>query len=96
MSRLICICPYACVLFRFIFQAERWLAVEKEDGHLECVVPVSRKDDLNVFKNRFLQNAKDNLADNHVWVSVLFRPSTSSFTRVCNVYFYNHHFNDSN
>ena len=79
MSRLI----YACVFFRFIFQSERWLAVEKEDGHLECVVPVSRKDDLNVFKNRFLQNAKDNLADNHVWVSVLYRPSTSSFTRVC-------------
>lgn len=73
---------YSLFYFRYIFQAERWLAVEKEDGTLECVVPVSQRNDLNVFKNRLVANAKDSLADNHVWVSIVYRPSSSSFTRV--------------
>ena len=49
-------------LYRFTFLGERWLAVEKEDGLLECVLPVCKTENMNVFKNRFFMNAKDNLA----------------------------------
>jgi hypothetical protein len=41
---------------------ERWLAVEKEDGLLECILPICKTENLNIFKNRFFMNAKDNLA----------------------------------
>ncbi|XP_045214928.2 uncharacterized protein LOC123565009 [Mercenaria mercenaria] len=65
----------------FSFLGERWLAVEKEDGLLECVLPVCKSENLNVFKNRFFMNAKDNLADSHIWISVAYRPQASNFTR---------------
>jgi hypothetical protein len=48
--------------YRFVFQAERWLAIEKDDGLLESVFPVSKSENYNVFKNRFVLNAKENLA----------------------------------
>ncbi|XP_045211050.2 uncharacterized protein LOC123562481 [Mercenaria mercenaria] len=66
----------------FVFQAERWLAIEKDDGLLECVFPVSKSENYNVFKNRFVLNAKENLAESHMWISVAYRPQASNFTRV--------------
>ncbi|KAL4240289.1 polycystic kidney disease protein 1-like [Mactra antiquata] len=66
----------------FVFLAERWLAVEQDDGLLECVLPVCKNENLNKFKNRFFLNAKDNLAESHIWVSVAYRPQASNFTRV--------------
>lgn len=38
------------------------MAVEKDDGLLECVLPVCKTENLNIFKNRFFLNAKENLA----------------------------------
>ncbi|WAQ96750.1 PK1L2-like protein [Mya arenaria] len=65
----------------FIFQAERWLAIDKDDGMLERVLPVCKTENLNKFKNRFFLNAKDNLAESHMWVSIAYRPQSSNFTR---------------
>ncbi|XP_060576637.1 uncharacterized protein LOC132733957 isoform X2 [Ruditapes philippinarum] len=65
----------------FSFLGERWLAVEKEDGLLECILPICKTENLNIFKNRFFMNAKDNLADSHIWISVAYRPQVSNFTR---------------
>ena len=50
------------LIYRFIFQAERWLAIEKDDGLIESVFPVSKSENYNVFKKRFVLNAKENLA----------------------------------
>ncbi|KAK3583594.1 hypothetical protein CHS0354_039413, partial [Potamilus streckersoni] len=60
--------------------AQQWLSVE--NSQTECIIPVSATSDLSTFKNRFYSHAKRSLSDSHMWVSVLYRPTISSFTRV--------------
>ncbi|XP_052217967.1 polycystic kidney disease protein 1-like 2 [Dreissena polymorpha] len=50
----------------FIFQAERWMALEKDDGLLQCVIPVCKTENINQFNQRFIRNAKEMLADSFV------------------------------
>ncbi|KAJ8307755.1 hypothetical protein KUTeg_014695 [Tegillarca granosa] len=67
---------------RTIFLCGKWLAVESLDGAIDAVLPACGKDNLSTFQNMFYINAKDNLSNSHMWVSIFYRPTSSVYTRV--------------
>lgn len=67
---------------KFFFICEDWLAVEKSDGKLERELFVAcepQKTELNYFLQK---EAKHNINDSHVWLSIFNRPVQSSYTRL--------------
>ena len=64
------------------FICEDWLAVEKSDGKLERELFVAcepQKTELNYFLQK---EAKHNINDSHVWLSIFNRPVQSLYTRL--------------
>ena len=66
---------------KFTFQVERWLAVNKADGRVHCLLPVASDEEMSDFKNVFESAARFNLRNVHTWLSFMRRPPPSSFTR---------------
>ncbi|KAG0419460.1 hypothetical protein HPB47_004076 [Ixodes persulcatus] len=66
---------------RYDFIANRWFAVEKEDGITDRLLPVAGKDEATEFNHLFQLKSQKNLADGHLWFSVFMRPPKSRFTR---------------
>ena len=66
---------------QYQFLCNRWLAVDEDDGEVECVVPVSGKEDLTDFNYVFTTKTRRDLSDAHLWFSVYARPPRSTFTR---------------
>ncbi|XP_077993194.1 polycystin-1-like protein 2 [Glandiceps talaboti] len=64
------------------FFCNKWLAVDKDDGNIERVLPVASEDETLDFKNRVGFRRQEGLTDTHLWFSVFLRPTTSIFTRV--------------
>ena len=64
------------------FVCEQWLAVESEDGKVDRVLQLADDQKLNQYKNLFMNKAANDLFDGHLWISVLAKPTKSSFTRV--------------
>lgn len=67
---------------RFFFLCDRWLAVEEDDGQVDRVLPVASLNDLTAFKHLFSSSLRKKLTNDHLWVSIVSRPTRSSFTRV--------------
>ncbi|XP_055955095.1 polycystic kidney disease protein 1-like 2 [Patella vulgata] len=67
---------------RYIFENNRWLGVDKDDGMVDRLVPVTSQDDLMTFDKLFSSHARLNLTDSHLWLSVFMRPDKSTFSRV--------------
>ena len=65
----------------WFFMCNRWLAAERDDGKIERVLYVSTPKEISSFKNKFYSRATSGLGDGHIWLSVITRPPTSSFTR---------------
>ena len=59
-----------------------WLAVDEEDGKIERVFPPADDADMVSFKNLFESKISKDLFDKHLWLSVVYRPPRSRFTRV--------------
>ena len=66
---------------KFTFPVERWLAVNKEDGKVGCLLPVASREELSEFKYMFEAAAKFNLRNAHSWLSFMRRPPPSTFNR---------------
>ncbi|XP_043202140.1 polycystic kidney disease protein 1-like 2 [Amphibalanus amphitrite] len=64
------------------FVADRWLAVEENDGKIDALIPVAGKEQLGQFSHVFSHTSQQNLSDGHLWFSVFLRPPRSRFTRV--------------
>ncbi|KAK3599286.1 hypothetical protein CHS0354_028642 [Potamilus streckersoni] len=64
----------------FDFVVERWLAAEY--GELDCIIPTCNEESMKQFKHRMNQNFKDCLSNDHMWISIFYRPQVSSFNRV--------------
>ncbi|XP_072167996.1 polycystin-1-like protein 2 [Diadema setosum] len=94
----------------FYFMANRWLAVEEDDGLIDRVIPVAGQSELTTFGHLFSTKTRRNLSDGHLWFSVFNRPVKSRFTRVqrvscclsllfsammANIFFYNINFTGS-
>ncbi|XP_061167318.1 uncharacterized protein LOC133176177 [Saccostrea echinata] len=67
---------------RYIFLCERWLAIDHDDGAVECAIPVCGQESLLSFNNLFSQHAQKSITENHLWLSIFIRPERSNFTRV--------------
>lgn len=66
----------------FYLLCDHWLAVNREDGQIERLIPVASKEELTAFRHLFYSTARHDLPDDHIWVSLFTRPTKSSFTRV--------------
>ncbi|CAD5112526.1 DgyrCDS1737 [Dimorphilus gyrociliatus] len=64
------------------FLANRWFAVEEDDGQVDRLLPVAGKEQMTEFGQQFSANTKKNLNDGHLWFSVVSRPPQSRFTRL--------------
>ncbi|KAL3314593.1 polycystic kidney disease 1-like 2 [Cichlidogyrus casuarinus] len=64
------------------FIVNRWFAVEKDDGLIDRVMPVSGPMDVLQFQNLFGKTFTTNLSEGHLWISVFARPAHSRFTRL--------------
>ena len=63
------------------FPANRWLAVEKGDGQIQVTVLCLSRSFFG-FSDQVRSSAPRKLADNHIWMSVFGKASSSTFTRV--------------
>ncbi|VDI23342.1 Hypothetical predicted protein [Mytilus galloprovincialis] len=66
---------------RFIFLCGKWLCLDTVESSVDAVLPVCGKENVTTFLNMFYLNIKENLADNHMWISIFFRPTSSHYTR---------------
>ncbi|XP_014667045.1 PREDICTED: polycystic kidney disease protein 1-like 2 isoform X2 [Priapulus caudatus] len=67
---------------KFKFIAEKWFAVESNDGQVDRLLPVAGKEQLEEFGHLFQNKAQRDLKDGHLWFSVFSRPPKSRFTRL--------------
>jgi len=70
------------IMFRYFFLCGRWLAVDEDDGEIDRVLPVAGREDILRFQNVFFDKARKKLFDDHLWLSIVGRPSRSNFTRL--------------
>lgn len=63
------------------FVANRWLAVESQDGSIDVEVKAASKGELTRFSNLFQWRAVTSFADKHLFLSIFARPPQSPFTR---------------
>ena len=64
------------------FICDKWLAIERGDGLINRLLPVSCDKQKTEFKYLIKKSAKYSLRDRHLWFSILARPIQSSFTRL--------------
>ena len=67
---------------KFYFICQEWLAVEKSDGKIERELFVACEPQKSEINYNFQKNAKYNVQDSHIWISVFKRPVQSSFSRL--------------
>ena len=65
--------------FRYTFVGERWLSVEDT---IDAKLSSSAEDVPVSFETRFFFQTRGRLSESHMWVSIAYRPETSTFTRV--------------
>ncbi|CAF1035223.1 unnamed protein product [Adineta ricciae] len=64
------------------FICQRWLAVEKDDGMIERVLPVAGEYQRQEFSYLLSKQAYHSVAEGHLWFSIFSRPPSNRFTRV--------------
>lgn len=64
-----------------IFIADRWLALDKDDGEIEIFISDATEEELKDFSYLFSTKTRFDLTDAHLWFSVYARPPRSLFTR---------------
>ncbi|EDO39107.1 predicted protein, partial [Nematostella vectensis] len=65
---------------RYVFPCNRWLAVDKDDGMLDCTLTPHYG--LSALKTSFAEKSANDFADDHLWVSVVARSPCNFFSRV--------------
>ncbi|XP_022236079.1 polycystic kidney disease protein 1-like 2 [Limulus polyphemus] len=66
---------------KYEFIANKWFAVEKDDGAIDRLLPVAGKGEATEFSHLFNVTSRKNLSDGHLWFSIFMRPPKSRFTR---------------
>ena len=64
------------------FIANRWFALEEDDGRIDRTLFPASRDDLTKFNLLFATETRRNFMDGHLWFSVYLRPARSTFTRM--------------
>ncbi|XP_065660275.1 uncharacterized protein LOC105844737 isoform X7 [Hydra vulgaris] len=65
----------------FLFIGHRWMAVDRGNCLVDCVIPVASVEESTNFNYVFKTMAQHKLLDEHLWLSVLTRLPQSNFTR---------------
>jgi hypothetical protein len=68
---------------KFTFSCENWLAVDKEDGQINRLLPIvipEKKRENKTVKHSIAEKVKGGIGGEHKWFSILGRPSISNFT----------------
>lgn len=63
------------------FVADRWIAVHRNDGKLECTLEGTKEKGAIPFKSAFHSRMSKKLGESHLWVSLFSRPPQNPFTR---------------
>ena len=66
----------------FFFICDKWFALDKDDGLIERSLMLSSDYDKTRLNYLLKKQMKNNLRDNHLWLSIFARPVQSSFTRL--------------
>ena len=67
---------------RWFFMIKDYLDVNRSDGKVERLVPTADPDDGTNFNNLFVSTLTTKLTDDHIWLSVFYRPNKTNFTRL--------------
>ncbi|XP_050714964.1 polycystic kidney disease protein 1-like 2 [Eriocheir sinensis] len=65
-----------------LFIANRWLALDHDDGEIDVTLSSSSMDELTNFSHLYEANKQRGIKDRHIWFSMFFRPPRSRYTRV--------------
>lgn len=66
---------------RWFFMINDYLDAARGDGKCERMLPPSNPDDGTNFHDLFVGTLSAKLTDDHIWLSVFYRPNRSNFTR---------------
>jgi len=66
--------------FRYFFLCNSWLSAER--GSLDLSIPLTPDQQVKHFQHLFQFTATKEFTDDHLWFSVVSRPTRSNFTRV--------------
>jgi hypothetical protein len=64
------------------FISEKWLAVEKQDGKLDRLIPASGEKQKKELGYLLIKQTKDKITDGYLWFSIFSKPIQSSLTRI--------------
>ncbi|XP_055086672.1 polycystic kidney disease protein 1-like 2 [Periophthalmus magnuspinnatus] len=67
---------------KFHVLCNSWIGLDIGDGTLDQLFPVTTSEELRRFSNLFFMKTTRDLSDGHLWLSVVTRPPSSSFSRV--------------
>ena len=70
------------MFLRYYFICNEWLAADEGDGEVNRIVPIAGSEEVASFNHLFFTSARRKMTDDHLWVSVMARPTRSNFTRV--------------
>ncbi|XP_078495959.1 uncharacterized protein LOC100175984 [Ciona intestinalis] len=66
---------------RFFFISDQWLAVDHDDGKVDRVLPVATPENMSTFHRLFVSTTTQKFTEDHLWISLFYRPTKSNFTR---------------
>ena len=66
----------------YLFKCDKWLALDEDDGRMERIVRLSSEDDVASDDSLLSNNVSKSFWNDHIWLSIAYRQSRSSFTRV--------------
>ena len=61
---------------------EDWISVERSNSSMEKLLFVTNPEQIQSFNHRFSTRTKDGIIEGHLWMSILYRPIFSNFTRI--------------
>ena len=67
---------------RWFFMVKDYLDVNRSDGQVERMVPTADPDDGTNFNNLLISTLTTKLTDDHLWLSVFYRPNKTNFNRL--------------
>ena len=67
---------------KFYFLSQQWLAFDKGDGKIERDLFVANQTETALIRYLIKKEANTQIIDNHLWLSVFYRPVRSRFTRL--------------
>ncbi|XP_061173586.1 polycystin-1-like protein 2 [Saccostrea echinata] len=67
---------------KYIFLCDKWLSLYKDDCLIDRIIVVSTVEVAKSFQFLFPKNLQINITEHHMWLSLVYRPRKTKFTRV--------------